>query len=655
MNKTASDYVTDALNVLRTGDAQTATTLLNKAIAIDPQQADALHLLGVIAFQSGDAPAAIDLIQRALKSRPAFPDAYSNLGTVLISLRRFEEAEAALRRAVALHPSQAIYRFNLGNTLAAQKKLKEAVQEYEHAVKLQPGHAEAWSNLGTAYSDLENIDAATKCFERAIQVKPTYVEAHYNLANAYRDRTRLTAAEAEIRKAIELQPTYAKAHNTLGNILSESLRSGEAVASFQRATELDPTSLSMASNVLSCMQYVPGITDAALSAAHAHWVGAHNDIFTAPMHRVTDRAPDRPLTVGFVSPDLGHHPCGFLSVGLFEHLNLADIRPIVFSSRRAEREDHISKRIMAVSEWRRVQNLSDAELADDISKAAVDILIDMSGHTSGHRLAAFARKPAPLQMTWLGYVGSTGLPTIDYIIADRWHAPEATALTGPENVLRLDDGYTSFEPLTGAADIAPLPALRNGHITFGSFNNATKLNADLIRSYAAIMTRVPRSRIILAFRGLDDVGVTQRLRGWFVGSGITPDRVEIRGYAKPLTFLNNYNDVDIALDTFPYSGGQTTCEALWMGVPVVTFPGRTFAGRHATSYMSNAGLADFVAVDQTAFEDLAVAKASDLGALQTLRATMREHLNSSAVRDHKKFAASFSTAMRRAWHGYLNP
>ncbi|MBL8645397.1 MAG: tetratricopeptide repeat protein, partial [Rhodospirillaceae bacterium] len=533
-----------------------------------------------------------------------------------------------------------------------QKKLPEAVKAYEAALARQPAYPEALSNLGIVYRDLEDVNTALQCFHRAVQQRPTYAEARYNLANAYRDQTRLSEAEAEIRKVIELNPAHTKAYNTLGNILSESARSEEALAAFETAAKLDPTSLATASNILSCLQYVPGVDDQTLAAAHTHWVGTHNNIFTAPVHQISDKTPDRPLRVGFVSADLGHHPCGFLSVGLFENLDRAQVSATVFSSRRAVREDHLSQRIAAVTDWRRVEALSDAELAADIASANIDILIDMSGHTSGHRLAAFARKPAPVQMTWLGYVGSTGLPTMDYIIADRWHAPEGVSITGPEKILRLADGYTCYEPPAGVGDVAPLPALHNGYVTFGCLNNATKLNSTLVRSYAEIMALVPRSRIVLAFRGLDDSGVKKRLLDWFLGAGIETARVDIRGYAKHHAFLAHYNDIDIALDTFPYSGGLTTCEALWMGVPVVTFPGRTFAGRHSVSYMSNAGLSDFVALGRTDFQNLAAAKAQNIPALADLRKTLREKLKASPVCDAKRFAGSFTAGLREAWRAY---
>jgi predicted O-linked N-acetylglucosamine transferase (SPINDLY family) len=652
MTASPTDHVTTALKLLNSGNTPAAITALHHAIALDATQPEALHLLGIISFQSGEIDQAIDFVHRALSARPTFADAYSNLGSMLNAAARPNEAEAALRKAVSLKSDSAVYRFNLANILVAQKKLADAINEYRAAVRLQPNYPEAWSNLGIAYRDAENLAEATICFENAVDQRPNYTEAQYNLANAYRDQMRLSEAETHIRRLIDRDSGNAKAHNVLGNILSDSTRSTEALDSFTRASELAPSSLQIASNVLCCLQYVPGVTDAMLAKAHTHWVGHHNDIFTAPQHSVTDRDPTRPLKVGFVSTDLGHHPCGFLTVGLFENLNHQQIRPVIFSGRDGMREDQISRRISAVTDWRRVGSFSDTQLTDHIVDSNIDILIDMHGHTAGHRLSVFARKPAPIQMTWLGYVGSTGLPTMDYIIADRWHAPEGSTITGPEKILRLNDGYACYDASMITDEVGSLPALKNGYVTFGSLNNANKLSPQVIESFARIMNAVPDSRIILAFRGLDDHGVATRLLNVFARYGITDNRVTIHGYAPHAQFLKHYHQIDIALDTFPYSGGLTTCEALWMGVPVVTFPGVTFAGRHATSYMTNVGLSDFVASDGYTFEQLAVAKAQNIEVLSVLRQSLRQRMTASPVMDAARFATSFSDSMRQAWQLY---
>ncbi|MSO99325.1 MAG: tetratricopeptide repeat protein [Rhodospirillaceae bacterium] len=649
MTGAARDDYIEGVRHLSTGNLTAATASFEAVLLAKPSHAEALHYLGVIAFQNGQTSRAIELMQAAVQSQPSFADAERNLGTALMSAGRMQEAEQALRRAIASQSQRAAYHYNLGNILAAQRKNAEAAQSYRKALSLQPNYPEALSNLGTAYRDLDDLPAATACFEQAVAQQPGYVEAIYNLANAYRDLGHLIKAETTIRRGLALKPDYAKAHNTLGNILSDSARSAEALETFGSAARLDPHSAPVASNYLSCLQYLPGIDSARLNNAHRQWARAFANSQTSFDFAAHDRSPDRPLNIGFLSPDFGQHPCGVLSVRLFENLDPAMLRPIVFSTRPIAREDAISKRIAGRAEWRHVKDLTDDKLAQNIRDAKIDILIDMSGHTAGHRLGVFAKRPAPIQISWAGYVGTTGLQTMDYVIADRWHAPEDQATDGPESFLRLTDGYICFDPPIIAPPVAPLPALANGYMTFGCLNNPAKLNDDVIASFAAILSSIPSSRLLLRFRGLDDAGVKARVLNAFKTKDIASERITIQGAGSHGEFLATYNAIDIALDTFPYSGGLTTCEALWMGVPVVTFPGKTFAGRHATSHLSNAGLADFVAKDRAGFERLAVAKAADLQALSTLKAGLRDKVAASPLCDGPRFAASFSAAMRQVW------
>ncbi|MDX2145643.1 MAG: tetratricopeptide repeat protein [Rhodospirillaceae bacterium] len=650
MSVLIADTLAQGLKLLTGGDFNGAGELFQSVLTQQPNNADALHYLGVIAYQLGKDGEATDLFRAALQYAPNLADVHSNLGSALVRQGRFSEAEAATRRAIAINGSQAAYHFNLGNIQFALKRIGDALSAYKNAVELLPTHYQAWNNLGTCHRDLEQIKQATQCYERAVAIRPDYADALYNLANAYRDLDRFSDAEREIRKAIAANPQYAKAYNTLGNILCETARSDEARGAFARAQSLDSDFAPVASNLLCCEQYLPGVTEQTLADLHVRWAQRFAAIIPRKGARHVKRGRDKALRVGFVSPDLGQHPGGILSVRMFENLNHTQLQPFVFSTRNQTREDEYSKRIARVADWRRVRELSDEALALELERSEIDILIDMSGHTSNHRLLTFARKPAPLQISWLGYVGTTGLATMDYVIADRWHAPANCEIIGPEKYLRLSDGYVVFDPPTVAGPVQALPRRKSGHITFGCLNNPAKFNPELIKSYARILSGVPDSTLLMRFRGLDDPATRERLVGQFARHGIAASRLDMRGRAKWAEFLATYHEIDLALDTFPYSGGLTTCEALWMGVPVVTFPGATFAGRHATSHMSNAGLRDFVAGTQTEFEQLAMSWARDLDSLARLRRTLRDRVAASPLCDGPRFAASFANALRDAWH-----
>jgi predicted O-linked N-acetylglucosamine transferase (SPINDLY family) len=314
------------------------------------------------------------------------------------------------------------------------------------------------------------------------------------------------------------------------------------------------------------------------------------------------------------------------------------------------RDDLTDRMIAASTAWRHARGLSDEELADQIRADRIDLLFDLGGHTADNRLLVFARKPAPIQLTWIGYVGTTGLSAIDYLVADRRHVPEGSESHYRERVIRLPDGYICYDPPTYAPAVLPPPASAQGCVTFGCFNSPAKIGPDVLAAWMMVLLGVPGSRLLLKYKGMDDPATGRLLRGFFADGGVAPERIELHGVTRHDDALATYGRVDIALDTFPYSGGLTTCEALWMGVPVVTWPGETFAGRHSLSHLSNVGLTETVARrDRSHYVEIAVGLARDLPRLAGLREELRPRMAGSPLCDGDRLARNLLASLRDPW------
>lgn len=635
----------------QSGALDDAADLYQKVLEREPSHADALHMLGLVAYQVGQVDAAAALIQQAVTVRQPFADAEANLGTVLMALGRLDEALEALKMAVAHAPDNAAMHFNLGNVHSERQDWPAAKPAYETAVSLDPKQPQAWCQLGLALRQLDDVHGAQNAYEKALGLEPKHSQALYNLANIHRDAGHLGEAEMLLRRAIDARKDYAKAWNSLGTLLGDMGRSDEALDAFDQAATYAPESIAYASNRLCGLHYIPGITNARLAEAHTEWYWLHIATTveeSAPTE--TDPDPNRTLKIGFVSPDFGVHPVGYLTAPLFDHLDPTQIETTVFSTRPEEYEDNVSRRIRnACGSWHTVEALDDATLVETIKENSIDILFDMSGQTAGHRLMVFAHKPSPIQISWAGYVGTTGLPAMDYVLGDNTQFPEDAADHYTETPLALPDGYICYAASEDAPAVGPLPAQRAGYITFGCLNNPAKLNDDVTQVFADVLKEVPKSRLLFRFRGLDDAAASAPITAKFKKLGIDPQRLTFEGRAPHSEFLNTYNRIDIALDTFPYSGGLTTCEALWMGVPTVALLGETFAGRHAATHLRTAGYADLVSETHDEMIKKAINLTNNLDDLSTIRAGMRGQVAASPLCDGPRFAEAFTAEMRSVW------
>jgi predicted O-linked N-acetylglucosamine transferase (SPINDLY family) len=483
-----------------------------------------------------------------------------------------------------------------------------------------------------------------------LRIRPDHAKTLNALGHVLAEQGQRSEAVLHCQRAVQLNPSYAEAWNTMGVALREQGQLDEAAEAFGRAHALKPADPAIHSNVLQCAQYRLGVTPALLASLHAEWDELHAEPHRPgwPAHP-NARDPDRPLRVGFVSPDLGNNPVGILTIRALEALNRESMRLYFYSGRR--NDDDRTRRFRKLGQWREVRHLSDAALAEQIRGDRIDVLFDLSGHVGGNRLLVFARKPAPVQITWAGYVGTTGLRAMDYLVADPQEAPRGDDAYYRERILRLPSCYAGYDPPAGCPDVGPPPAARTGAVTFGGAHNPSKLNPAVVGAWAEILRRVPGSRLLLRYRGLDDPPVQRRYRELFAAHGTDESRVELAGWCPPPELMAWYGRVDVALDPFPYSGGVTTCDSLWMGVPVVTLVGSTFAGRHAYTYLHNVGLANLASEDVANYIEAAVALAYDHDRLANLRSQLRDRM-ATTVCNGARLAGELQAAIRGAWRDW---
>ncbi|MFI4979305.1 MAG: tetratricopeptide repeat protein, partial [Nevskiales bacterium] len=667
-----------------------AAASARRALQIDPDFAEAHRNLGIICHELGKPEEAEAHFRRAQEIRPDDAHAHYNLANALKNLGRLDEAEASYRLALKIDPHYAEAHNMLGGILKNLGRPDDAAASYCRALEIDPDFAWAHSNLGNTLQDLGRFDDAAASYRRAIAVLPDYAEAHNNLGHALQNLRRFDDAMASYCRALEIKPDYAAGHINLGNLLLNIGRLDEAVASYRRALEIKPDSAEAHINLGGALKDLGRLEDAVASyrraleispdfaGAHSGLLFAHNYLADQPAatllaeaRRFGDSAarkaapyktwrnvpePEKCLRVGLVSGDLGEHPVGyFLDSNLAALTSHAAGRLELIAYHSHFRTDALTERIKACCcAWHSVAGLSDARLAQLIRDDGIDILIDLVGHTAHNRLPLFAWKPAPVQASWLGYFATTGVAAMDYFIADPWTLPETEEVNFTEKIWRLPETRLCFTPPDADVDISPLPALTNGRLTFGCFNNLSKMNDAVVALWARVLHAVPQSRLFLKAPQLSEASVRQSVLEHFAAYRIGADRLLLEGPSPRRDYLATYSRVDIALDPFPYTGGATTAEALWMAVPVLTLAGERFLPRQGVGLLANAGLPDWIAADADDYVARAAAHAGDLPRLATLRAGLRQQVLASPIFDAPRFARHFEAALRGMWTTWCN-
>jgi predicted O-linked N-acetylglucosamine transferase (SPINDLY family) len=550
--------------------------------------------------------------RQILHRLPDHPDSLHLLGVIALQSGNTEAALALVERAVALRPDGAVYRNNLGQVLERLGRHDEAARAYESAIRLDPAEAEAVNNLG----------------------------------HLLHRQDRLAAAEAHYRDAIRINPGYAEPHTNLGNLLKDRGELDDAIAAYRRAIALRPDLPYLHSNLLLTLHYHAGFSPADIAREHRAWAERHVAPLTAARRpHENDPEPDRRLRVGYVSPDFREHPVArFLLPLLREH----DRRQVeVFAYSDVTTPDAVTAIVRNhVDRWRDVALLGDEQLADRVRADSIDILVDLASHSGHNRLLTFARKPAPVQVSYLAYCSTTGVDAIDYRVTDRFLDPPGESTHYIETSLHLPHCYWCYcaPPLQNS--VPPTTQRLPGPPTFGCLNNFAKVTDITLELWTRLLRRVPEARLLVYARAETH---RDRVRRALREARVEESRAAFVGHQPLADYLATYRLIDVALDPHPYGGGTTTCDALWMGVPVVSLAGRTAVSRAGSTLLANVGLERLVARNEEQYVELAAALIRDASALAALRRELRERIESSPVMDAKRFARDLETAFRRVW------
>ena len=637
------------------GKLNEAISSYQKALQLRPDHAEAYNNLGAAYKDQGKLNEAISSYQKALQLRPDLAESYNNLGAAFNDQGKLNEAISSYQKALQLKPDYAEAYNSMGVTFKNQGKLGEALSSYQKALQLKPDYAEAYNNLGNVFKDQGKLNEAILCYQKALQLKPDLAESYNNLGAAFNDQGKLGEALSSYQKALQLKPDYAEAYNSMGAAFKDQGKLGEALSSYQKALQLKPDYAEAHSNLLFSL-HCRSSDPVQLFIEHQQWAVQHaSPLATTIQPHLNDRLPGRRLRVGYVSPDFRTHSVAyFIEPVLASHDSYAFE---VFCYSDVACPDPVTNRLKGLAScWRDIFGMSDEQVADLVRNDQIDLLVDLAGHTAYNRMLLFGRKPAPVQVTYLGYPNTTGLPTMDYRITDSWADPPGeTDHLYTEKLVRLPQSFLCYKPPEETPVVAKLPARDSGSITFGSFNNRTKIGPEVVMLWSKILSSTTNSQLILKSKSFYDIGAQKLLREMFVQNGVSPGRIKFVGRIPSLfKHLELYNSIDIGLDTFPYNGTTTTCEAMWMGVPVIVLAGRTHISRVGVSLLSNIGLTDLIAETAETYLEKAVKLAGDLKRLRKLQTNLRDMISYSPLTDAHRFTRALEEAYRKIWRHWCH-
>lgn len=626
------------------GHLDEAITCYRNALKLNPEHTDACNNLGVALKELGDIVEAESCYRSAIAINSEYVPAYNNLGILLKDMGRTSEAELCYMKALSVDPLRAITHSNLAVLLRELGRYADSEICCRNALKITPNYVDAYNNLGLALDSQGRFDEAVTVFEQALKFDLNNISVLSNFSVTLNTLGQLTRAETYLEKALTIAPQFINAHiNLCVNYLAQG-RVQDAEEICIKTLQIQPDNLDAQSNLLFSMNYSSRYSSVAcLDKARAYGAAVVDKIdmpFTAWQHNSN---PTR-LRIGLVSGDLRQHVVAYFLENFLQHVDSSIIELIAYST--THQEDVVTARLKPYfSGWKSLAGLSDQAAAQLIHDDGLHILLDLSGHGSGNRLPIFAWKPAPIQVSWLGYFATTGLAVMDYFIADAVGVPESNQYQFVEKIKYLPDTRLCFTAPDADVAVSELPALTNQFITFGSFQNMAKVSDDVLDLWAAMLLAVPNSKLRWQYKSFGDATVVEDLTQRLAKRDIESNRFDLLGAVTREAYLAAHQEVDVILDTFPFNGGTTTCEALWMGVPTLTLAGDSLIARQGASLLSAAGLADWVVESRDEFVARGVKYASDISWLAKLRAGLREQVLASPLFDGQLFAQNFEKAL----------
>ncbi|CAJ1884715.1 unnamed protein product [Sphenostylis stenocarpa] len=684
-----------------------ALTFYEKAASERPTYAEAYCNMGVIFKNRGDLDSAISCYDRCLSVSPNFEIAKNNMAIALTDLGTKVKLEGDINQGVALYKKALYYNwhyadamYNLGVAYGEMLKFDMAIVFYELAFHFNPLCAEACNNLGVIYKDRENLDKAVECYQLALLIKPNFSQSLNNLGVVYTVQVeygtipeflscqissvsdnlffllqgKVDAAARMIEKAITANPTYAEAYNNLGVLYRDAGDIARAIDAYEQCLKIDPDSRNAGQsellvwdigckNRLLAMNYVDEGIDDTLFEVHRSWGRRFMKLYPQYTSWGNSKDPERPLVIGYVSPDYFTHSVSYFIEAPLVYHDYSNFKVIVYSAVVKADVKTIRFREKVTKKggiWKDIYGIDEKKVANMVREDEVDILVELTGHTANNKLGMMACRPAPIQVTWIGYPNTTGLPTIDYRITDSLADPPETKQKHVEELVRLPECFLCYTPSPEAGPVCATPALSNGFITFGSFNNLAKvaimlkhITPKVLQVWARILCAIPNSRLVVKCKPFCCDSVRQRFLSTLEQLGLEPLRVDLL----PLILLNHdhmqaYSLMDISLDTFPYAGTTTTCESLYMGVPCVTMAGSVHAHNVGVSLLTKVGMEHLIARNEDEYVELAQKLASDISALHNLRMSLRDLMSKSPLCDGAKFILGLESTYRNMWHRY---